>query len=314
MTPIPYEEIYAKKERQAYQEANREFSKFQAIWRGCNGGGEFGDDIPKLSEWQDRIYKKIKDVSQKRGIDVDQVVKECELSSILVGELFAKDPGRQTLHQGAAEEYMKKWTLQCHMENFTLLKSGGGTSKHLTGGRVVSEQEMGGSKKTNKSIDFEWSYTGLLSKPIRFYATHKYTKQDGGAQDNQRKDIETFIESTHTSKDTKEEYVYFFAIGDGPYYKKPYEAGSKQTRLEELQTHASQNGKCFVTESHLVPHKCLDLIAKAYKMENKPVPEEIRVALTESSQIRLDLSVDKCDEISFEQQPVIEKKTRSNKI
>ncbi len=63
----------------------------------------------------------------------------------------------------------------------------------------------------SKTIDFEWN-TGT----IKCYASHKYTKNSGGAQDNQYKDIRNFMKNI---RDNNTPNILFFAICDGNYYQ-----------------------------------------------------------------------------------------------
>ena len=49
----------------------------------------------------------------------------------------------------------------------------------------------------------------------KFYAFHKYTREGGGAQDNQYSDIKKFIENANASADTN---TFFIAIADGEYF------------------------------------------------------------------------------------------------
>jgi hypothetical protein len=305
IAPIPYEEISKTELRKAYRLAEKNFNDFLALWRGEQTQG-FGE-APKLTYETRRIHARIQNYAKAHDYSDDQIINECTKSALLQRELFYKDPRRQSIHQKTAVKYMKDWIRTSHMENFSLLKSSGPTSKHLSGGRVILQDDLSGSKKTNKSIDFEWTYAGTLKKPIVFYATHKYTEQDGGSQDNQKNDLVQFVQGTAQSSDTKNEYVFFFAIADGPYYQKSSsEPGRQSSRLEELKSHTTNNNKCFVMESHLVPRKCLELIAHTYKMEGKEVPRDIRESLLANSQLHLDLSavMDRQASIAFEDEPV----------
>ena len=70
-----------------------------------------------------------------------------------------------------------------------------------------------------KSLDFRW-----ISNGYTVYATHKYTRKEGGAQDNQYESVQTLLYAFQNVKaeDLKEEdlNVILLAIVDGPYYTK----------------------------------------------------------------------------------------------
>lgn len=60
-------------------------------------------------------------------------------------------------------------------------------------GAVIEKNELKLYPKA-KTIDFEWDYKGY-----KIYASHKYTKDRGGAQDNQYKDLQEFIRQCRES-------------------------------------------------------------------------------------------------------------------
>ena len=102
-------------------------------------------------------------------------------------------------------------------------------------------------KPKSKSIDFYWE---CGSK--KFYAFHKYTKDSGGHQDNQYRDLQVFIGEANTSgiKDS-----YFLAIADGDYYS-TNNGRARTTKIERLKQIA--NGKnVFAMTSDELP-KFLD--------------------------------------------------------
>ena len=70
-----------------------------------------------------------------------------------------------------------------------------------------------GGNPAAKTIDFQWQ-TGKYT----VYATHKYTKESGGAQDNQYSDLHLFIKEANESHSSDDAFV---AIADGPYYNLP---------------------------------------------------------------------------------------------
>ena len=96
---------------------------------------------------------------------------------------FAISPGRQSYHERIASDYIS--SLDC-IDEFHNLPASGPESKFVgTKGINKGKQER---SLASKSIDFEIK-VGLNV----VYVSHKYTKDDGGAQDNQYNDIRRFL-------------------------------------------------------------------------------------------------------------------------
>ena len=68
-----------------------------------------------------------------------------------------------------------------------------------------------GGRKSAKTIDFLW-----FTKGYKIYASHKYTKEGGGGQDNQYADLQEFIKEANQSNLTN---TMFIALADGRYYQ-----------------------------------------------------------------------------------------------
>ena len=94
-----------------------------------------------------------------------------------------------------------------------------------------TEKERSGSVAYAKTIDFKWEYTGKT-----FYASHKYTKESGGSQGSQYKDLRSFI--TEANKSVKKD-VFFFAIADGEYYQK-LDKEAEVKRIQRLKNEANR--------------------------------------------------------------------------
>lgn len=137
---------------------------------------------------------------------------------------FAKDPAKQKIHENIAASFIESLP---GVKNFKQL--GHGDMFVLRGG-VLSHEEYKKSGATTKAktIDFSWSINGK-----NIYASHKYTRASGGAQDNQYADLQEFIREANDSNLAN---TYFLAIADGDYYKmKDSTAGvPKIDRLKRL--------------------------------------------------------------------------------
>jgi hypothetical protein len=139
---------------------------------------------------------------------------------------FAKDPGRQSLHQKVAARHIRD--VVPLVEQFKALSAGGPDAEYVVNGMVVNGAAWKNIQGDGKSIDFRWSLT-RGGKTFTVYATHKHTKDEGGSQDNQYADVRLFLEAAQRCTDPN---VLFIAICDGPYYLRA--AGTGLSRLAEL--------------------------------------------------------------------------------
>ena len=78
-----------------------------------------------------------------------------------------------------------------------------------------------------KSLDLEISFTNGEV----LFAVHKYTMEDGGAQDNQYREAKETLKQVHDSRGKVS--VNLAAILDGDYYVK--ERSTRKTKLEQAQ-------------------------------------------------------------------------------
>lgn len=125
------------------------------------------------------------------GLFTYEEIKEQILSNDLVASKFCKDPSKQNISEKLAEQLLKTKKLPA---------SGQNCIRFSNTGELISTNEIGATK----SADF---------KVGEYYATQKYTKEDGGAQDNQRNDVIDFL-----TKGSIHHKV--MAILDGEYWDK----------------------------------------------------------------------------------------------
>ena len=218
------------------------------------------------------LYKKVHSVNPdgfEEFLNTEKVTNYCERwgyqkefirYALLHDDLFllqfVKDPGRQTIHQHHAANW-----IECNIpfiDKVVELKSGGKQALYVQNGKVMSGEETI-RMSTIKSIDFQWSYS-LCGKRIVFYATHKYTKVAGGQQDNQFYDVCSFLEQARACIDPN---VFFFSITDGEYYQKRYtrEANFCNNRIEYLNEKYSGN-RCRATCSNDLLEDMLPVLKK----------------------------------------------------
>lgn len=164
---------------------------------------------------------KLENYAEKFGIPI-RFLKHKILSDNLFANSFIKDPSKQSLHQKVAADFIE--SINC-VEDFCQLPAGGQNARYICDDGTV---RMGENSGQAKSIDFYWVYDGNI-----YYAAHKHTSEEGGAQDNQFKDLQLFLENASKSKLAS---TFFLAIGDGDYYQKRYRNGSEEyaTRIDYM--------------------------------------------------------------------------------
>ena len=155
---------------------------------------------------------KITNFCERFGLDTDKVMQKI-LDDQIFALVFAKDPGKQTFHQNYAANYIRGLPF---IIDLVVLPSSGKNAQYVINGEVKSRVEVQNTKV--KSIDFTWNYE-FKEKVLKFYATHKYTRGQGGAQDNQLEDVFKFLEN---ARQCVNKNIFFFAITDGNYYTVPY--------------------------------------------------------------------------------------------
>lgn len=154
---------------------------------------------------------KITNFAEKNNIDEKVLRAEIESSQILK-YFFMKSPEKQTYHQHFAAKKLKESAL---IEDLKELPAGGENALYLAHGTVIKNKDYKGPKNV-KSIDMSWNYK-FKDKVLTFYITHKYTKENGGGQDNQYNDVKAYIKE---ASENIYDDVCFLSITDGIYYQK----------------------------------------------------------------------------------------------
>lgn len=178
---------------------------------------------------------KIDNFADKHGYNPKEV-KENIKNNEMFRSVFAKDPAKQNFYQNKAAEYIKSMN---NVKNFEVLPTNGDNAKYIVNGNILEGKNLKNKNQEAKSIDFYFE-----SGKHKIYASHKYTKNEGGAQDNQYKDVQAFLNNSRYNnlKDTK-----FIAICDGDYYQNKNSKSGDDTRIEQLQR-LTDNKNVFVTD------------------------------------------------------------------
>ena len=102
----------------------------------------------------------------------------------------------------------------------------------MTGGIDREEKRRKGHASSTKTIDFKWR---LGDKTV--FASHKYPKESGGAQENQYQDLRAFVaEANHSLQPSQ----LFIAIADGEHYQRR-DSEAQTSRLERLKQEANNS-------------------------------------------------------------------------
>ena len=152
--------------------------------------------------------KKIKKRSSEYGIPVEKIIYEIErYDTALIP--FVVDPKKQNIYEKIAIEMIEGID---GVSDLIHLPAAGKEALFIFNGGVKTKGEfLPGEKPEVKSIDIQWSFRGF-----RVYASHKYTNESGGAQDNQYIDLQLFLKEANR---TRIKNIIFVAIADGDYYK-----------------------------------------------------------------------------------------------
>lgn len=165
--------------------------------------------------------KRMQSYSKKHFIPLDKVMNKVREDEIFARN-FVKDPIRQSIHENEAAKFIKK---NPNIKKFKKLPISGANSLFLHEGSIISKKEKDFLNLSLKSIDFYWEINDSSGQTFKFYASHKYTNEEGGAQDHQYTEQRKFLENANNSK--MGDNVFFVALCEGNYYRKPNKKENK---------------------------------------------------------------------------------------
>lgn len=134
-------------------------------------------------------------------------VEEKIINDPMFAANFAKEPRRTGLHQKEAAKWLQG--LDAVSEFFVLPASGNRALYVTSDGEIQSGAILKGSKPS-KSLDFQW-----LTGSVICYAMHKYTREGGGNQDSQYKEMRDLLRNFQSCSNRE---CLLIVIVDGPYY------------------------------------------------------------------------------------------------
>ncbi len=178
------------------------------------------NDAPRAARVGE-FNRKIENFCRQHGFNREEIVANIE-SNRIVAAFFAKNPNKQNFYEKTAERFIRS------LKGVSGFKGSRDQNKDLINGAVINKStiQKSGGVSDAKTIDFEWNYSAC-----KFYAYHKYTKEGGGSQDNQYKDLQVFIKHANMSTAT---HTYFIAIADGAYYESQVSEQTAHVPLERI--------------------------------------------------------------------------------
>ena len=150
------------------------------------------------------IARKVKTYVWRFGHSEAEVMKKIKQDRMFAN-VFAKEPRRTGFHEAVAADWIKNLGM---VSDFEVMKKTGGSAAYVNRDGNV---QTGKRSPDTKSLDFKWK-TGKYE----CYATHKFTKEGGGNQDNQHKEVNDTL--GRFQKGGADRNVVLFVILDGPYY------------------------------------------------------------------------------------------------
>ena len=196
----------------------------------------------KATDRTSRLLKRISGFVWRFGYKESDVLAKIKQDTMFAA-WFAKEPRRQGFHEAIAADWVKALP---QVNDFKILPKFGKNAVRVSGDGNI-ESESGTKKLPGKSLDFKWK-TGNLT----FYAMHKYTKEGGGNQDSQFKEMDELMKRFYQCQDKK---VVLVVIVDGEYYQ-----DRDQARIKQLKN----NERLIAPKSHVLTIGDLPLLLDDY--------------------------------------------------
>lgn len=173
----------------------------------------FEDAKRDFENRENYIMVKINNIADDFGYEPDYVYdlvansEDTELKDLFIAVRLAKDPTRQNIYEKSFELYMES-----NSEGFEKLSPSGKKAYYLTENGLIKGNVPQGVDKT-KSLDFSQSIG-----EIKYYFYHKHTRNYGGGQTNQHRDMIHFIRLAKDYCLNHNDHIKFIGVIDGPYY------------------------------------------------------------------------------------------------
>jgi hypothetical protein len=168
-----------------------------------------GDKFPKkLSELDRTQLDKIGNHADRYGHTTQEVLDAVLNNEVAYRAIVGKSPARMDYYEDTLIEFLNKLKI---VKNADKLPKSGPNAKYIVEGKILTG---GGRRNDVKSLDIEITFRNGK----KLFVVHKYTMEDGGAQDNQYREAKETLKQIYT-KDRKV-LVNLGAVLDGDYYVK----------------------------------------------------------------------------------------------
>lgn len=181
-----------------------------------------------LNSRDPNLMKKIKGFSEKFGYDTSVVIEKVRSDEMFRAH-FAKDPRKQNIDEKTAFEWLQQLEGVHHLTK--LPAAGDGAYYVDKEGYIRNGSAFSGGINPSKSLDFSWT-TGNTT----FYAMHKRTTDEGGAQDNVKREVEQIMRNF---QQCPQEGIALVMLLDGSYWtKEKIQSIAKFARTSEPHSYA----------------------------------------------------------------------------
>ena len=165
-----------------------------------NSVNELRNDID--SNW---VNYKVENYCDRWGDSIVDVKKKI-LTDDRFARFFIKDPKRRNIYEKLAIYYLSNVL----KKDIVKLSAGGSNALCIKNGEIIKGSS---TTQSTKSIDFKEERDGKI-----YYYTHKYIESDGGAQDNQYRDMCHFADEATKYVEKHDDNVNFILLADGSYF------------------------------------------------------------------------------------------------
>lgn len=181
-----------------------------------------GDKFPKkISELDKKQLKKVKNHAIRYGHTIEEVLEAVLNSEVAFRAIVGKSPKRMDYFENTLITFLNSLD---PVKIAKKLPKSGHKAKYVVNGKIY----VGGGRRNDvKSLDIEVTF----KNNIVIYLVHKYTMEDGGAQDNQFREAKETLRQVYN--EAGKVGLILGAVLDGDYYTKKRLKG--MTKLEQAQ-------------------------------------------------------------------------------
>lgn len=161
--------------------------------------------VDRLDKNDINLMNRIKTYVWRSEYDLEQTKNKIREDPMFAAH-FAKEPRRTGMHEAIAGEWLRGLPM---ITNFRTLPKSGKDAIHIDSDGGLRENMP---HAPSKSLDFQWR-TGKFT----IYASHKYTKEGGGNQDSQFREMRELLRKFQVGG-VNSNFIALLVIVDGPYY------------------------------------------------------------------------------------------------